>query len=276
MTSEVKPGGMYPGISARLERIGRDGNYVIIPMDHGITLGPVQGLEDLEATVDAVTSGGADAVLTQRGVAPRIHPHRNGAGYVVHLNASTALGPDQNEKRQTSTVKAAVQAGADAVSIHINVGSAHEPAQLEALADVTERAGELGIPVLAMAYARGTHLTGTDPEHNPEYLAHAVRLAEELGADLVKTAYSGTRDSFSRVVDGTRLPVLIAGGEPTDDRETLETVAGAMDAGAAGVSIGRTVFQHDDPQAITRAIVSIVHDGATPEAALTEAGLRAD
>lgn len=273
MTGPSQPRGMSVGTQARLERIGTDGRYVIIPMDHGITLGAVDGLVDIETTIEAVTTGGADAVLTQKGIAPRVHPHRHGSGYVVHLNGSTVLGPDSNDKRVTAKVEEAISVGADAVSFHINVGSDYEPAQIEDLAQITATAGRYGIPVLAMAYARGVNLPGDDPEHDAEHLGHAVRLAEELGADLVKTAYSGGPESFARVTESTRLPVLIAGGEPAGDLATLQAVSDAIDAGAAGVSIGRTVFQHDDPAALTRAVSAIVHDGQSPQTAIRAAGL---
>jgi fructose-bisphosphate aldolase/2-amino-3,7-dideoxy-D-threo-hept-6-ulosonate synthase len=264
---------MTAGKDARLERIRTGDRYVVIPMDHGITLGAVTGLKDIESTIDAVTSNGADAVLTQKGIAPRVHGNRNGAGYVVHLNASTSMGPDSNDKRLTGTVEEAVRAGADAVSVHLNVGSDHEPRQIEQLAGVVEDADRLGIPVVAMSYARGRNLEGDDPELDADYLGHAVRLAEEVGADVVKTAYSGDADSFEHVVESTRLPVVIAGGSKGTDRETLEMVRGAMDAGAAGVSMGRSVFQHDDPGAITHAVAAVVHDDADPESALEESGL---
>jgi len=260
---------MTVGTSARLDRIGSDGRYVVVPMDHGVTLGAVRGLAEIEATIDAVTRGGADAVLTQKGIAPRVHGNRNGAGYVVHVNASTALGPAPNDKRRTATVEEAIRAGADAVSFHLNVGSEYEREQLEDLAALTDEAGRYGIPVLAMAYARGPDVDPTDSEA----VGHAVRVAEELGCDLVKTGYTGDAGSFERVVESTRLPVLIAGGEPEGDRATLRAIEGAMDAGAAGVSIGRSIFQHDDPEAIARATSAVVHDDATPERALREAGL---
>ncbi|WP_158057818.1 2-amino-3,7-dideoxy-D-threo-hept-6-ulosonate synthase [Halorussus halophilus] len=260
---------MDAGIAARLERIGTGGRYVIVPMDHGITLGAVKGLKDIESTIDAVTRGGADSVLTQKGIAPRVHDNKNGKGYIVHLNASTTIGPDSNDKRITGTVKDAVQAGADAVSLHLNVGSNYEPKQIEDLAEVTAEAQEYGMPVLAMSYARGP---GID-EHDAESLGHAVRLAEELGADVVKTAYSGDAASFEHVVESTRLPVVIAGGSPEGDRATLEAVRGAMDAGAAGVSMGRSIFQHDDPESIARAVAKVVHEDWSAEDALREAGL---
>lgn len=264
---------MNTGVSARLGRISTGGRYLIVPMDHGISLGPITGLVDIEETINAVTAGGADAVLTQKGIAPRVHDHCNGSGYIVHLNASTSLGPASNDKRTSSSVEAALRAGADAVSFHINVGSDYEPDQIERLAAVTERAEQFGLPTLAMAYARGANLEGEDPEHDPEHLAHSVRLAEELGADVVKTAYSGDPESFSTVVQGTRLPVVIAGGSKGTDRETVAMVRGAMDAGAAGVSMGRSIFQHEDPEAITRAVSAVVHDDYDAGDALRSGGL---
>ena len=263
----------HAGYDARLGRISTDGRFLIVPMDHGITLGAVDGLKRIGETIDAVTRGGADAVLTQKGIAPRVHPNANGAGYLAHLNASTAVGPDSNDKRPTGTVKGAIRAGADAVSMHINVGSAYEREQMEFLAELTEKAADYGVPTLAMSYARGEHLEGEDPEHDAEYLGHAVRLAEEVGADVVKTAYSGDPESFEHVCESTALPVVIAGGEPGGDLATLESVRGALDAGAAGVSIGRSIFQHDRPAAITEAVSAVVHDDADPEDALHGAGL---
>ncbi|ELY91494.1 2-amino-3,7-dideoxy-D-threo-hept-6-ulosonate synthase [Natrinema altunense] len=260
---------MTTGIDARLDRIGTDGSYVIIPMDHGITMGAVQGLKDIESTIDGVTSGGADAVLTQKGIAPRVHDNKNDKGYIVHLNGSTTIGPDEQDKRMTGTVEEAIRVGADAVSFHINVGSDYEPDQISQLSEVTEQAQRFGMPVLAMAYARGPGVDSTDPEA----LGHAVRLAEELGADIVKTGYSGDAESFQHVVESTRLPVVIAGGSKGTDRETIEMVRGVMDAGGAGVSMGRSVFQHETPAAIARAVSGVVHEDLSTDEALAESGL---
>ena len=264
---------MSTGTSARLERIGTGGQYLIVPMDHGITLGAVTGLQDIESTIDAITRGGADAVLTQKGIASRVHDNKNGAGYIVHLNGSTAIGPDEKDKRRTGTVEDAIRAGADAVSFHINVGSQYEREQIADLAEVTSEAERYGMPVLAMTYARGPDIDTEDPEAFADALAHAVRLGEELGADVVKTSYSGDPDTFERVVEATSLPVVIAGGSKGTDEETLEMVRGAMDAGAAGVSMGRSIFQHDDPEAITAGVAAVIHDDATAEEAAREAGL---
>jgi len=264
---------MTAGKHARMERIGTDGRYVVVPMDHGLTMGAVTGLADIESTIDAVTAGGADAVLTQRGIAPRVHDSKNGAGYIVHLNGSTTIGPDEMDKRHTGTVEDAVRAGADAVSFHINVGSEYEPDQITQLSEVTRTADRLGMPTLAMTYARGHDVRDDDPEAFAEDLGHAARLGEELGADIIKTAYSGTPGTFERVVESTRLPVVIAGGSKGTDRETLSMVRGAMDAGAAGVSMGRSIFQHDDPGAIAAAVAAVVHEDAGASEAVDRSGL---
>jgi len=264
---------MTAGKAARIERIGTGGRHVIVPMDHGLTMGAVKGLADIESTIDAVTAGGADAVLTQRGIAPRVHGNTNGAGYIVHLNGSTTIGPDEMDKRPTGTVEDAVRAGADAVSFHINVGSEYEPDQITQLSEVTSAADRLGMPTLAMTYARGHDVRDDDPETFAADLAHAARLGEELGADLIKTAYSGTPETFERVVESTRLPVVIAGGSKGTDEETLAMVRGAMDAGAAGVSMGRSIFQHDDPGAIAAAVAAVVHDDAGASEAIERSGL---
>jgi fructose-bisphosphate aldolase/2-amino-3,7-dideoxy-D-threo-hept-6-ulosonate synthase len=263
---------MNTGTRARLDRIGTDDRYVVVPMDHGITLGATQGLKDLESTVDAITRGGADAVLTQRGVADRVHPNKNGAGYIAHLNGSTVIGPDENDKRMTGTVEDAMRAGADAVSLHINVGSVHEREQIEQLAQLTGEAEAFGLPVLAMTYARGPDIDPEADDYN-QAVGHAVRLGEELGADIVKTGYTGDAESFQHVVESTSLPVVIAGGSKGTDEDTLDMVRGAMDAGASGVSMGRSIFQHDEPEKIARAVASVVHDDADAEDALAEAGL---
>jgi fructose-bisphosphate aldolase/2-amino-3,7-dideoxy-D-threo-hept-6-ulosonate synthase len=238
-------------------------------MDHGITMGAVPGLKDIETTIDAVTSGGADAVITQKGIAHRVHPNVNGKGYLIHLNGSTEIGPDEADKRRTCTVEEAVRLGADGVSFHINVGSEYEPDQIADLAAVTEEATRLGMPVLAMAYARGP---GVD-EHDAENLGKAVRLAEELGADIVKTAYSGDAESFEHVVESTSRPVIIAGGSPSGDRASLENVKGAIEAGGAGVSMGRTIFQHEDPGAMAGAVAAVVHEEADVEETIRRFGL---
>lgn len=249
------------GVRHRFDHVGSDGRYLIVPMDHGITQGPRQGLVDIESTVEAVTNGGADAVVTHRGLAGRIIPNLGESGYIVHLNASTTRGPDPNDKRQVCSVESAIAAGADAVSFHINIGSRMEADQLVTLGDVIETAHRYGLPVLAMSYPRGPDIDSNDPAA----VAHAVRVASELGADIIKTSYPDT--GFDQAVSATDAPVLIAGGEPDDDVATLEAIGRAMSVGAAGVSMGRTIFQHTDPRSMTDAVSAIVHRDESVEQA---------
>jgi len=260
---------MNTGTAARLYRIGKNNKYVIVPIDHGLTQGAVDGLRDVESTVDAVTRGGVDAILSQKGIAQRVHQNKNDAGYIMHLSGSTDIGPDPADKRLTGTVEEAIKVGADAVSYHINVLSAHEGNQIEALAKITKDANEFGMPVLVMCYVRGHEEDMKDPRK----ISHAVRLGEELGGDIIKTVYTGDSKSFESVVTATSKPVVIAGGKKGTDKETIEMVKGAMDAGAAGVSMGRCIFQHKDPESISRAVVEIVHNGASVEKAMEKSGL---
>jgi len=260
---------MNTGTAARLYRIGKKNKYVIVPIDHGLTQGAVDGLRDVESTVDAVTRGGVDAILSQKGIAQRVHQNKNGAGYIMHLNGSTDIGPDPADKRLTGTVEEAIKVGADAVSYHINVLSEYEGNQIEALAKITKDANEFGMPVLVMCYVRGHEGDTKDPWK----ISRAVRLGEELGGDIIKTVYTGDSKSFESVVTATSKPVVIAGGKKGTDKEAIEMVKGAMDAGAAGVSMGRCIFQHKDPESMSRAVVEIVHNGASVEKAMEKSGL---
>lgn len=257
------------GKKIRIERImHRDSrNMVIIPMDHGISDGPIKGLINVADTINKVADGGADAVLMQKGIVT--HGHRgygHDVGLIVHMSASTILGPDPNNKVQVCSVEEVMKMGADAVSIHVNVGSETEADQLQKLGSVSEECNYWGMPLLAMMYPRGKDITNP---HDPEMIAHVARVGAELGADVVKTLYTGDVDTFRDVVQGCPVPVVIAGGPKTNtDEEFLQMIEGAMQGGARGVAIGRNVFQHENPTKITKAITEIVHYKKSVEEAL--------
>src|SRR5660397_173328 len=234
-------------------------NMVIIPMDHGISMGPVRGIVNLAEMVNKVADGGANAVLLQKGMAK--HGHRGygrDIGLIVHMSASTSLGPDPNDKVLVCTVEEALKVGADAVSVHVNIGSETEANQLQTLGTIAERCTMWGMPLLAMMYPRGAKVTD---QYAEEFVAHAARAGAELGADMIKTNYTGDPDSFGRVVESCPVPVIIAGGHKVEtDTELLQMISDAIAAGARGVAIGRNVFQHDKPTHIVRAIARIVHE----------------
>lgn len=249
----------------RLSRIFRsDGKTVIIPMDHGVTLGPISGIENISKIVEKLRKGGADAVLVHKGWARLIDTR--GMSLILHISASTKIGPDPDWKVTVASVEEAVALGADGVSIHINIGCEREPEMLSLLGAVAESCEDWGMPLLVMAYPRGPKITN---QHDPELVSHAARIAAELGADVVKTNYTGSIESFKRVVECCPIPVVIAGGpKVSSDREMLEMVKNSLDSGGAGVSIGRNVFQHERPDLMTRAMVGIIHDGISIEDAM--------
>ncbi len=252
------------GKSVRLERILDRNTHrtIIIPMDHGVGAGPIQGIIDMPATVNKVAEGGASAVLGHMGL-PK-HGHRGygrDVGLIIHLSASTSLGPDPNHKVLVTTIEEAIKVGADAVSVHINVGAEDEAKMLQDLGQVARQCDEWGMPLLAMMYPRGAKVTS---EHDVEYVKHAARIGAELGADIVKTNYTGDIDSFKEVVKGCPVPVVIAGGPRMDtEKELLEMVYDSIQAGGKGVAIGRNVFQSNDPTLLVSNISKIVHKGYT-------------
>ncbi len=264
---------MLLGKAIRMERIvDRDSKrMVIIPMDHGVTQGPIEGLKDMKTTIDKVVNGGANAIILHKGLVRSGHRGRGkDVGLIVHLSGSTSLSPDPNAKVPVCTVKEALRLGADAVSIHVNLGAETDGAMLRHLGETAEICQKWGMPFLAMMYTRGEKIKN---QFDVKFVKHAARVGAELGADIVKVNYTGDPGSFSEVVEGCPVPVVIAGGEKVEtDRDLFEMVEGALKAGAAGVSIGRNAFQHDNPIAIIRAIGKIVHENASIEEAMKELG----
>ena len=253
----------------RLERIiDRNSRHtVIVPMDHGVTMGPIPGLQSMRDTINRVVEGGANAIIIHKGI---VHNGHRGSGkdvgLIVHLSGSTSLSPDPNAKVPVCTVEEAIRIGADAVSIHINLGAETDSTMLAQLADTARRCYEWGMPLVAMMYTRGPKV---DNEYDVKFVKHAARVGAELGADVVKCNYTGSPETFAEVVDGCPVPVVIAGGQKmATDKQILEMVDGAMKAGAAGASIGRNAFQHDNPQAIVQAIGMMVHGGRSVEESL--------
>ena len=262
---------METGKTRRLRRIFRDdGKTVMIPMDHGVSVGPIEGLADIGQTIDNVAKGGADAVLVHAGIAKTVDTQS--LGVILHLSGATRLTREPNWKTQLSTVKEAVRLGADAVSVHINVGSEHEQDMLDQFSRILDECDSLGLPALAMMYPRGP---GIQNEHSFDVVSHAARLGFEIGADIVKTNFTGDVESFRKVVGAVKVPVVVAGGpKANSESDALHLISDSIKAGAAGVSIGRNVFQNRNPTLMTRALVEIVHRAINPAQALSILGER--
>lgn len=259
------------GKQIRLQRIAdrTTGRFVIVPMDHGVSSGPIKGLVNLEETISQVADGGATAVVIHKGmVAPGLQKLGGELGLILHLSSSTKFGPDPNNKVLIASVEEALQIGADAVSIHINVGAETEAEMLECLGETSAACREWNVPLLAMMYPRGPAIK--DP-FDVEVVKFVARLGAELGADIIKTNYTGSEDTFKEVISGCPVPVIIAGGPKMDsDREVLKMVSDAMHAGAAGISIGRNIFQHENVKGMTRAIARLILENVEVDEALAE------
>jgi class I fructose-bisphosphate aldolase len=180
-------------------------------------------------------------------------------GIFMHLSASTQLGEDFHFKVLVGTVEEALRRGADGVSVHINLGGSHEYDMLHDLGTVGESCAAWQVPMLVMIYVRGEKIPSPVPD---TAIAHAARVAAELGADIIKIPAPADYDVLAQITESLPVPVVVAGGNKA--RETLlflEHLEKVLQAGARGVAIGRNVFQHDQPDALLAAICNMVHHG---------------
>ncbi len=241
----------------------------VVPMDHGIGMGPIPGLYDMAETVGGMAGTGVNAVVVHKGLVRSIAPilrRSPDLGLIVHLCASTSEAPDPDEKQLVCTVQEALSLGADGVSVHVNIGANTEGQMLRDFAEVAEQCRQLNVPLLAMIYARGPRLR---VQFSEGFNSHCARVAYEIGADIVKVQYTGDPESFARVVQSAPIPVLIAGGpKMADDRDVLEMVEGALEAGAAGISIGRNIFGAENVHGACYAMGGLLHEGLSVDEAI--------
>jgi 2-amino-4,5-dihydroxy-6-oxo-7-(phosphooxy)heptanoate synthase len=246
------------GKTVRMERLSRhgDGRYLFIPMDHSVSDGPIASAAGVERLVRQVCAGGADAVIVHKGRAHVVAPLLGGRhALVVHLSASTAQASDTDAKVLVGNVEEAVALGADAVSVHVNLGSDTEVAQLRDLGVVGAVCDRWGMPLLAMVYPRGPRVV--DPTR-ADLVAHAVAVATDLGVDIVKTVMTGPTAAMADVVAGTHIPVVVAGGA-SDGADVEAFASTALASGCRGLAVGRRVFTSSDPERTVRALAAIVH-----------------
>jgi len=247
----------------RINRILELGKAVIVPMDHGVSEGPIEGLTDMGRMVSLVDKGGASAVLLHRGVIKALEvPPR--CGVIMHMSAGTKFGEDKNRKVLVSSVEQAIRLGVDAISVHVNIGGCStESDMLCDLGEIADECDSVGMPLLAMTYARGKNANGT-----PEEIAHVARVGGELGADIVKCPYTGDIKSMKLVTGSCPAPIVIAGGPKCEnDYDVLRMVEDAMAAGAIGISLGRNIFQHARPDLMTAALRAVIIDGVSAKQA---------
>lgn len=237
----------------RLKRLMDDeGRIFMVPLDHGISMGPLPGITNLPNTLDQVADL-ATCIVVHKGLMGRVLPYHDRLGIIMHLSVSTIHASDPDDKRIVGTVQEAVDLGADAVSVHLNMGSATEANQIEAIGRVSTECNRLGVPLIAMVYPRGPTIMDS---FNADLVAHAARLGAELGADVVKVPFPGDEGSFRAVVRGAGIPVVVAGGPKEDNLDRfVGLMRNAAEARAAGFSVGRNVFQADKPAKMLQQLI---------------------
>lgn len=248
--------------SLRLRRIIKTQNkrIFIVPLDHGVTVGPINGIQNIRDTVSRITKISNCSLVMHKGcieVCKDILSNSDNA-ILMHLSASTNLSPSKNHKVIISSVEEALRMGVDGVSVHINIGNDDDDSMLEDFGKISDECQKWGMPLLAMMYARDNNNDLTSSES----IIHVARVAMELGADIIKINYSNS-DTFRSLLNCVNIPVVIAGGElkPTEDCLITE-IREALALGATGISIGRNIFQSENMDKlmheINKAIFNII------------------
>jgi predicted phospho-2-dehydro-3-deoxyheptonate aldolase len=257
------------GKKLRLKRIqtAPSGRMVIFPLDHGVSCGPIPGLERMRGVIEMGSQCGADALVLHKGMFAYLETVSTRLPSIfMHLSASTILGPQFHHKVLVGTVEEALRRGVDGVSVHINLSNAHEPDMLRDLGRVGSACAEWQMPLLVMIYVRGEHAPSPVPD---SAIAHSARVAAELGADLIKIPAPVDDAVLAEIASCLPVPVVVAGGSKTDDPKTfLDRLGQILGTGIQGVAIGRNIFQRRQPAALLKAVCAMVHHRASPDEAL--------
>lgn len=246
---------MY-GKELRLRRLFPGGSRRLfsVPLDHSVSMGPIDGLEATAPLVEELQTAGVDLFIVTKGAVRDVVPVLRPPSLLgVHLSASTALGPASNRKVLVGTAMEAAALGADLVSVQVNFGIPDEGDMLSDFGTIVDQARAVGLPLLCMAYVK-------KPTPTLEELQHASRAAADLGADIVKSSYPGSEDGFRAIVRSTPVPVVIGGGIRQDDEESIvRTVEATLRVGGAGICIGRNLFQRKPVGPLAHRLATILH-----------------
>jgi putative autoinducer-2 (AI-2) aldolase len=260
MAAPPSPGTMDWGMQDRMARLLPGGRSVMLAVDHGYFLGPLSKLERPAQTLAPLLPH-ADAVALTRGVLRTSVPPGSGKGIILRVSGgASVLREDLSDETLATGMDEAVRLNASAVAMSVFVGAPHEHQSIANLAKLVDEAEPRGLPVLGIT-AVGKELEKRDAR----YLGLATRICAEFGARIVKTYYC---DGFDKVVQGCPVPVVVAGGPKlSTEQDVFDLVANAMAAGAAGVDMGRNIWQHEQPVAMIQAVRGIVHEGLSAKEA---------
>lgn len=273
------------GVRRRLRRFfRRDGRALIFAMDHGFEHGPTDFEPVWEhvnprVIVRKVVRAGIDGVMMLPGIArmagDEVKPDR---GLMIKLTSKTNLRPkdDQLLQSQLGFVEDAVKLGADAIAATVYWGSPQEDVMMRQFAEIASYAHDLGFPVVQFAYPRGPYINERyGKKEDYRVVMYGARAAVESGADMIKTYWTGSRETFAKVVDAAAgVPVLLSGGAKTDNPvDFLKVVHEVIEAGGAGAVVGRNIFQRENPEPMIRALIRVIHRNEDPEEAAKAEGL---
>jgi len=268
---------METGKTLRLRRIFSKGKAVIIPIDHALYSGPVEGIEDLKKLVSVISETPVDAILITPAMLTRVKDVIGNLATVIRIDGThTRLGSHLEKINLVTSVEHALRVGADVVVINVFVGTENEDELLRKLGKVATTCFKWGLPLMAEmipSYILNYHYAKEEKNYDRERAADEIKLASrlgaELGADVIKTHYTGSVDTFREIVSTTPVPIVIAGGPKTQgDKDFLRLVHEAIQAGAKGICIGRNVWQRKGIEGMLSALCHIVHDNAKAEEAI--------
>jgi fructose-bisphosphate aldolase/2-amino-3,7-dideoxy-D-threo-hept-6-ulosonate synthase len=261
------------GKAMRLKRvIDPKGISVICALDHGMTSPTfLEPLSDIAARTAEAVRGGANVIMMSRGMTRVAEPAFSPTTSLALLLSASA-NPEGTRPAvvQVAEVEEAARLGADAVVLFTALGGDSEPGMIRTLAGVGRECASLGMPLIAEAEFPTTYASVEElaDQYGFEYLRRNVRLCAELGADIVKTNWPGDAEAFGRLVEAANgIPVVLAGGSRLQDHQLLGRMEAAMAAGAIGCSVGRNIFMHASPEAITRALSRVIRERWTADKA---------
>jgi 3-hydroxy-5-phosphonooxypentane-2,4-dione thiolase len=243
------------GMQNRLAKIihPEDGRCLMLAVDHGYFLGPMERLEEPRRAINPLLPY-ADSLMLTRGILRTSVDPKCNVPIVLRVSGATSIiGEDLSKETITTSIEEAIRLNASCLALSIFVGSKYEHQTLANLAKLVDEGEKYEIPVLAVT------AVGKEMGRDARYLGLACRVAAELGAHVVKTYYC---DNFEQVVEGCPVPLIIAGGKKLPEPEALKLASDAITHGAAGVDMGRNIWQSDWPVAMIKAVQAIVHNNA--------------
>lgn len=248
------------GMKNRLARIFNPstGKAVMLAVDHGYFQGPTTGLERIDISIVPLAPY-ADALMITRGALRTSIPPETSKPIVLRSSGGQSILKELSNELVAVDVEDALRLNAAAMAVQVYVGGIHEHQSLGNLVKMVDSGNRHGVPTLAVTGV------GKDLSRDSKYLGLATRICAELGANFVKTYYC--EKGFDRVVSACPVPLLIAGGKKLPELDALKMAYEAIDQGAAGVDMGRNIFQCVAPAAMIQAVRSVVHDRETPEKA---------